>query len=832
MALTTSLITGRVPMPDDSAATTCELTFTLSGLDTQGADVIPPSARVRSVMLVDGAIPAGFRLWRNTTGTRGTHYIVTARWVSPDRKRGVEDFERVLGHIQVGSAASYTLANLLNSAVTPATPSFWMAISQGQYDDFETMRDETEAARDEAVVFAAASAAARISAEAAAAIADATSGAGIADLAVFISQNAAGTFDGLDNGQVIVAGGNRYVRAAGSTLLPTLPGWEPAPTPTLSAYLGDIRAMTKRGGGIVDQNVSVPGVLETGPNMRLVLNPGQVIKQTLRSRTGAFVTNVVMSSDADRIQSNLFIEGGIISAEDYPDPEEYPVVTIGATTIRLPPEASSVDGFYVGMMVQLMSGGTAGNWWSRYVSSYNGTTKVLVMSVALTGAMIPAAGSVVRLGFNDNGAGGAWGAENVRLTDIVIRGYEMNKMTPVVLGAKAVNFEQGAKNAVMRGLTLEDCGTGIYLNAHPGNHRNDGYPKWVQAIRGSDIHFENCSSAISVGILDGVAGIPDDPALLQAVLSEMTYHNCGHAPWRITGSDQQKSGILNLMGSVGLNVANVRGYNDADYVTKAGGYPTDYPARCGYGLSGPIGAVIWGHARATTISDWHHHGDADKAVHIGRVRALGDDAPPNGVVSQLSGWNINGLYVYGAVNQIVGRDTVTGFNAVELTGHWKIAVNSASFLLDPGLSTGTGWTLELTEIPTGKTVIGTAAQIIARGNTFAEYPPGTTDLRTQDRRIFVMAADTAVSFTPISSYGNINLHAAAALLQNVWRYRVGTSPQCDLYLPTSNSAATTGALTGTTGAAGNFTVSAHTDGRIYLENRRAGPITVNIIIPT
>lgn len=154
MALTTSLITGRVPMPDDNAATTCELTFTLSGLDTQGADVIPPSARVRSIMLVDGQIPAGFRLWRNTSGTRGTHYIVTARWVSPDRKRGMEDFERVLGAIQIGSAASYTLADRLNSAVTPATPSFWMSISQSQFNSFEQMRDETEGYRDETLALA------------------------------------------------------------------------------------------------------------------------------------------------------------------------------------------------------------------------------------------------------------------------------------------------------------------------------------------------------------------------------------------------------------------------------------------------------------------------------------------------------------------------------------------------------------------------------------------------------------------------------------------------------------------------------------------------------
>ena len=31
------------------------------------------------------------------------------------------------------------------------------------------------------------------------------------------------------------------------------------------------------------------------------------------------------------------------------------------------------------------------------------------------------------------------------------------------------------------------------------------------------------------------------------------------------------------------------------------------------------------------------------------------------------------------------------------------------------------------------------------------------------------------------------------------------------------------ALTGTTGTAGKFTYAAHTDGKIYIENRRSGP---------
>jgi hypothetical protein len=39
------------------------------------------------------------------------------------------------------------------------------------------------------------------------------------------------------------------------------------------------------------------------------------------------------------------------------------------------------------------------------------------------------------------------------------------------------------------------------------------------------------------------------------------------------------------------------------------------------------------------------------------------------------------------------------------------------------------------------------------------------------------------------------------------------------------------ALDGTTGASGKFTYSAHTDGKIYVENRRAGPpIKVSLLV--
>ena len=143
MALTTSTITGRVPLPTDEVLQYAELTFALSGLDTQGADVLPGGI-IKRVTLVNSELPAGFKLWRNTSGLRGTHYRVLVRWKVKDRD-GIRDQYADLGIVQVGADASYTLAALLNYAVPSAPASFWSSITQAEYDAVMQARDDAAA---------------------------------------------------------------------------------------------------------------------------------------------------------------------------------------------------------------------------------------------------------------------------------------------------------------------------------------------------------------------------------------------------------------------------------------------------------------------------------------------------------------------------------------------------------------------------------------------------------------------------------------------------------------------------------------------------------------
>ena len=123
MALDKAPITGSVPAPDDTALTQGHLIFTLSGVDTEGGQTVPP-AEVDCPL--DGTdIPADFEIWRNTAGLRGTYYEVKLRWVGVGSGGATLNKTARLGNIQVGDATSYTLAELLDAEI-PAAPGIYI----------------------------------------------------------------------------------------------------------------------------------------------------------------------------------------------------------------------------------------------------------------------------------------------------------------------------------------------------------------------------------------------------------------------------------------------------------------------------------------------------------------------------------------------------------------------------------------------------------------------------------------------------------------------------------------------------------------------------------
>ena len=157
MTLTTSTITGRVPLPSDSAPKYAEVVFTLTKLDTEGDQVIPGGAGARFVLDANGDMPAGATLWRNTEGLRATAYRMVFNWDEFDRTRGTVRRTHDAGLVQVGDLASYTIAELINHTPAPVpSDTYWSSITQAQYDAAIEAAAAAETARDEAELAAAA----------------------------------------------------------------------------------------------------------------------------------------------------------------------------------------------------------------------------------------------------------------------------------------------------------------------------------------------------------------------------------------------------------------------------------------------------------------------------------------------------------------------------------------------------------------------------------------------------------------------------------------------------------------------------------------------------
>ena len=98
-----------------------------------------------------------------------------------------------------------------------------------------------------------------------------------------------------------------------------------------------------------------------------------------------------------------------------------------------------------------------------------------------------------------------------------------------------------------------------------------------------------------------------------------------------------------------------------------------------------------------------------------------------------------------------------------------------------------------------------------------------------------IAQDTAVSFTPDSIIGMVHVFGHAALgdpSAAIFSYRADELGYTQLVAGVGTVEVEQGtALTGTTGNSGRFTFSAHSDGKIYVENRLVGPSrTVSLFV--
>ena len=105
---------------------------------------------------------------------------------------------------------------------------------------------------------------------------------------------------------------------------------------------------------------------------------------------------------------------------------------------------------------------------------------------------------------------------------------------------------------------------------------------------------------------------------------------------------------------------------------------------------------------------------------------------------------------------------------------------------------------------------------------------GSTKVDNIRTASFTIADDAADSFLPSETEGVCQIFTGNANDYVIARYR--STPSITSFLIGSNTVVTTGVLAGTTGTDGRFTVSAHTDGRIYVENRTGSSRTVYALV--
>jgi hypothetical protein len=113
-------VTGSIVLPDGSAFDGGTLYFTLSGPDTED-DVAVAGEYVTGLAGTD--IPAGFEVWRNSAGARGTSYQIKVLARVTLANGDIVRRPYIIGYGYVGDAASYTIADVLAGygSYTPAS---------------------------------------------------------------------------------------------------------------------------------------------------------------------------------------------------------------------------------------------------------------------------------------------------------------------------------------------------------------------------------------------------------------------------------------------------------------------------------------------------------------------------------------------------------------------------------------------------------------------------------------------------------------------------------------------------------------------------------------
>jgi hypothetical protein len=584
----------------------------------------------------------------------------------------------------------------------------------------------------------------------------------------------------------------------------------------------------------IAESVQLSGDVILPANSRVSFDPSATFDFNAYSSTGSLTKTVDPTiGAAASIKDNIKVENFRADGTNYPGPFIFEIVSGTTTTLVLPATdkngnaTSSVDDFYNGRFLLFMDGVNASALVS--IDDYVGSTRTATLSTLISA---PTAGDDVQIGWNDNLMASVGGVTNIHVDGGVFKNLDQLKMVPSIGGGKGINFESGVTNGSILGGTFENLNQAVFIQGLDGtNPAPNSSKKRTVGIRAGNYYAKNVGSVLTIAGLNADQSPDGDADDQMVIASNIVYENAGYAPYRIVGSDQQKSGIINLMEAQNVSIFNVRGRNDSNYpvVPADPAAPNDYAARVGFGFTGPVGAMLWGHARHLRINGFIHHGNVDAMIRVQRVRALGDDATgQSGRPRNCYGWFIDGMECHGTAGYVIALDpeVTRQVPASQLTGRIQVVVGTlSSGICDPAMATFENIILDVTERSSGKRVVGTPKEIIAAGNTVASF------LSSDLHPVFLtgsIADDTIFTMTPPKSSGFMKWcivpgGAGGAGFSGRIYYNLTSSAICeDAGIP-SLVALGTAALTNGTGDGvdGSMNVAVVlASGTIILKNRR------------
>lgn len=568
--------------------------------------------------------------------------------------------------------------------------------------------------------------------------------------------------------------------------------------------------------------------LYTSTNLHVKFTPGSVIHPCFISYLGATINNG-NEAFGFSIQDNIILENPQIDFDGYPQLITNVAQGGSSTTITLHNSSSSVNDYYKDMLVAIAAG-TGFPSAALRITAYNGSTKVATVSPSWGTA--PANGSVYKLGGSDNAIAFGGGATNVK----IIGGSAKNVPLGVISDGKAICLDQGVDGVVIDRFLAENCWEGYFIQGKSGVWENGASKKAVN-VKLLNSHAVNCGAALVIASIDGSGDPTGTSAFENVIVDNFSFTNCGHATLRMVGTDQQKSGAIVFAEAEGVLLSNVRGYNSGAW-TSSLVYPTDFTQRCGYGLSGPVGSVIWGWGRDITIRDVIVEGDFDSIIRINRGRAIGDDA--SGRPVNVFDWDISGLRHKGAAGTLLELDT--NASARVTSANLRMRIEAATHVLSTGIvgsemASYDGVLLTVNEPINSKKVEGLASEIYAGGNTFVSFPSAHTKLsdvgpfslprRSSHKLTGTVNDDTCIQLTPQCQSGFFEFwlgqpeSAASGVHGRIYYNVTGTAAVCELMTNSSKVAVGTGTLTTGTGNGTDtkLNIFAHTDGKLYFKNR-------------